>query len=315
MTTSRRSLWVFAVLPVFVAACNSIVGNDSPKLRTAVVTGDAGIEAGSTGPRCAGDEKACFGTCVPKFSSGFSCASETSCDPCPQHAHATPICNGAVCAAECKKGYENCDTASPDCETDLASASTCGGCNVKCDKFCSPDSAGSFKCTETCETGLKECGSKCVDTQSSPKNCGACDNLCPEPTRGTATCQNGQCSFDCDEGFHRCGDKCVSDTNVNACGASCTACATAVPPNMVPTCNRGVCENTCALGFADCDGDPKNGCEADILSSSVHCGTCFNQCSGGIIYNDIDPLYRPIPPSPGEPLCCLQGSCVGCNTF
>jgi hypothetical protein len=36
----------------------------------------------------------------------------------------------------------------------------------------------------------------------------------------------------------------------------------------------------CPTGQADCDGDPANGCEADLLSPST-CGTCSNTCGGG----------------------------------
>jgi hypothetical protein len=36
----------------------------------------------------------------------------------------------------------------------------------------------------------------------------------------------------------------------------------------------------CATGRADCDGDPSNGCEADLLAPAT-CGSCGNACAGG----------------------------------
>lgn len=36
----------------------------------------------------------------------------------------------------------------------------------------------------------------------------------------------------------------------------------------------------CAPGRGDCDGDPANGCEADLLVTDLHCGTCGQACSG-----------------------------------
>ncbi|MBI5533876.1 MAG: hypothetical protein HY898_14235 [Deltaproteobacteria bacterium] len=38
---------------------------------------------------------------------------------------------------------------------------------------------------------------------------------------------------------------------------------------------------TCPTGLADCDGDPKNGCEADTTKSIAHCGQCDNACEAG----------------------------------
>lgn len=37
---------------------------------------------------------------------------------------------------------------------------------------------------------------------------------------------------------------------------------------------------TCAPNTADCNGDPKDGCET-MLNSPMHCGACTNVCYGG----------------------------------
>lgn len=37
-------------------------------------------------------------------------------------------------------------------------------------------------------------------------------------------------------------------------------------------------EGGCPDGFGDCDGVPSNGCEADLIGSTDHCGTCGNAC-------------------------------------
>ncbi|MEZ4408751.1 MAG: hypothetical protein R3A52_20110 [Polyangiales bacterium] len=39
------------------------------------------------------------------------------------------------------------------------------------------------------------------------------------------------------------------------------------------------CAYECEAYFADCDGDPPNGCEADTRTSSEHCGRCMNACA------------------------------------
>lgn len=58
---------------------------------------------------------------------------------------------------------------------------------------------------------------------------------------------------------------------------------TAQEPDGTWTCLWGSCER----GWADCDGNPANGCEAD-LTLPQHCGTCQfvclenETCSGGL---------------------------------
>ena len=47
------------------------------------------------------------------------------------------------------------------------------------------------------------------------------------------------------------------------------------PPDAAPPSDAGP---ACAAGGADCDGDPANGCEVDLQSSSAHCGACARAC-------------------------------------
>ena len=37
----------------------------------------------------------------------------------------------------------------------------------------------------------------------------------------------------------------------------------------------------CRVGRADCDGNPANGCEVDLSTSSAHCGVCGRSCGAG----------------------------------
>jgi hypothetical protein len=45
-----------------------------------------------------------------------------------------------------------------------------------------------------------------------------------------------------------------------------------------PTCNSGVCSGTCVAGWGDCDGNPSNGCETQLLSPQ-NCGACRMFCT------------------------------------
>ena len=62
-------------------------------------------------------------------------------------------------------------------------------------------------------------------------------------------------------------DQCVDDTCAPALSADGGDLPDAAPL-------------ACPPGRADCDGDPNNGCEAD-LESSAHCGTCDRACGAG----------------------------------
>lgn len=45
-------------------------------------------------------------------------------------------------------------------------------------------------------------------------------------------------------------------------------------------CSAGSCEiDACREGFADCDGEPADGCEARLESDEQHCGECDHACS------------------------------------
>ncbi|WP_338864800.1 hypothetical protein [Myxococcus stipitatus] len=47
--------------------------------------------------------------------------------------------------------------------------------------------------------------------------------------------------------------------------------------------NRSACVPVpagCDVGLADCDGNPSNGCEADLLSDEANCGACGTVCAG-----------------------------------
>jgi hypothetical protein len=61
-------------------------------------------------------------------------------------------------------------------------------------------------------------------------------------------------------------------TDCGACGTICDL------PATNENCAGGTCvPGTCPAGFADCDGNPTNGCEAQ-LDTVLNCGACGHQC-------------------------------------
>ncbi len=71
----------------------------------------------------------------------------------------------------------------------------------------------------------------------------------------------------CPEGSSTCGNGCIDlefdPFNCGSCGAVCR------PRAAVGTCYAGTCRILkCSVGYADADGDPKNGCEKYVGVSS-----------------------------------------------
>jgi hypothetical protein len=102
----------------------------------------------------------------------------------------------------------------------------------------------------------------------------------------SARCDIPRCVVaSCTSGFSDCNgvvsDGCEARTatdamNCGACGARCAA-----PAHTTMTCASGRCVvGSCAAGFADCDGNPDNGCEADLANDASNCGACNARCGG-----------------------------------
>ena len=138
-----------------------------------------------------------------------------------------------------------------------------------------------------CDTGYADCdgsyASGCeVNTNADPANCGSCGNGCSFANAG-ASCSGGTCAIGlCNADYGNCdsqdGNGCEIDLlmttdSCGSCGNTCPAVA-----NGVPSCSGGVCGFACDAGYADCDGDPANGCETNTGSDVSNCGLCGNTC-------------------------------------
>jgi hypothetical protein len=70
----------------------------------------------------------------------------------------------------------------------------------------------------------------------------------------------------------------VGDPMYGCASSSCVPCAAYA--NATASCGGGACAlGPCSPGFADCDGDPTNGCETNIHEDPSNCGGCGHACA------------------------------------
>ncbi|MDP3275118.1 MAG: hypothetical protein Q8Q09_07965, partial [Deltaproteobacteria bacterium] len=198
-------------------------------------------------------------------------------------ANAASSCAMGACAmGACNAGFADCDgNPANGCEVNVTSDNgNCGVCGTACaaGRVCS---AGT--CQTSCGTGLTACSGACVNTANDPANCNMCGSACASVTNATSVCASSACRFVCDGSFADCDRNAANGCEVNTsnnssncgtCGRACVAGA-----NQIATCSGGACNNVCATGFADCDGNPANGCEVNLLSTPANCGACGNVCA------------------------------------
>ncbi|MEZ4393714.1 MAG: hypothetical protein R3A48_21805 [Polyangiales bacterium] len=206
----------------------------------------------------------------------------------------TPACVGGRCVVgACEANRADCDAdAANGCETDVsADTAHCGMCGNACPaRPNSLTSCAAGACGFQCEDGFADCDGDAtngceVALASSTQHCGSCGNACAAGANAIASCVEGACATTCAEGFADCdrdpSNGCEAHTtdsvsHCGACGNACTAGA-----NASASCVAGACAATCAEGFADCDRDPSNGCEANLRTSGSHCGVCGLACDTG----------------------------------
>ncbi|MBP6831165.1 MAG: hypothetical protein KA978_10300 [Deltaproteobacteria bacterium] len=233
------------------------------------------------------------GTCTrPNAPDGTACPLDGAAGRCE-----VGVCTRVACAP----GRGDCDGApSNGCEADLTTPARCGACHTTCPAP-GPHAAAvcaAGACGITCSVGYADCDGDATDgcevnTAADGSHCGACGVACADGR----TCVAGACSATvCAVGRGNCdgaeanGCEVALAADTDHCGACNVRCAF---PHGAATCAAGACAlAACATGFADCDGDASNGCEANTADEVAHCGACGVTCS-----------------FPGASAVCAAGSC------
>lgn len=209
-------------------------------------------------------------------------------------ANATAQCTGGNCAVKtCASGFQDCDALPGNgCEVNTnTSVNNCGMCRNACNLPNATPACSSGACTiSACLNGFADCNHSPIDgcevsTKTDPANCGACDHAC-SVANGTPACTNSACGIaTCNTGFSDCnnnyGDGCETNTtnSVNNCGLCGRVC---VLPHAIAKCASSACAiAACDNGWADCNDNPADGCETNILGTDVNnCGACGFACNG-----------------------------------
>jgi hypothetical protein len=213
-------------------------------------------------------------------------ASPSNCGACASAcaaANGMPGCVAGRCVvASCSAGFVDCDMgAANGCEVDVTSdARNCGVCGGACGvaQVCS-----SGACRAGCVAGLTVCGASCVDLRASAANCGACGRACPTRANASATCTNGGCGLACNVNFGNCDGEGTNgcETDLRTAVGHCGGCGRRCPMggNSAAGCTMGACTLSCSFGWANCDGNPSNGCEVFPASDARNCSRCGRACS------------------------------------
>ena len=293
-------------------------------------------------PGCQIGSHRCDGTCVSN-SEPSHCG--TSCEPCPTITGGTSSCNDSTCGVVCPPDQKacldaciakdapcdgTCPTGKNLCASICVDSTSLNYCGPSCGRCpVSPDGKSSCdgdKCSLQCNSGFHRCGDACLSDKD-PRSCGTSCDPCLAPTGGTATCDGVTCGASCPAstkrcegaciatgqscngvcpgGSHDCGGNCVSNSDPNACGQACVRCSN---NHRTPVCSNGVCSGGCSAGFADCNGNPADGCEADF-STNGNCGGCGVTCGGNASCVNRKCVI-PCPPCRTAPHCDAAGNNV-----
>jgi hypothetical protein len=202
--------------------------------------------------------------------------------------NASSQCTNGICSLSgCYSGWGNCDGSTPDgCEANTSSSvANCGSCGFSCSSVHGTAGCQSGACTIACSAGWANCDGNAsngceVDTTTNANFCGGCSVGCTNAHGGTS-CVASTCVPQCAGGYSDCdanpNNGCetgvqTSPSNCGSCGHVCSC------SSGTPSCTAGVCGCGCAPGWADCDGNTANGCEAQ-LNTLLNCGTCGQACS------------------------------------
>jgi len=176
--------------------------------------------------------------------------------------------------------------------TDTSSdVDNCGSCGNACSVANGTPTCTASTCqVRSCNAGFGNCDNNAangceINLNTSVNNCGACGTVC-SAANGTSSCAAGNCQVaSCNAGFGNCDNNAADgcETNLNTSVNNCGVCGnTCLLANATPACSAGSCRIAgCSAGYADCNGQPADGCEVHVVVDPNNCGACGIVCAPG----------------------------------
>ena len=189
-------------------------------------------------------------------------------------------CNEGTCqAAGCTD--KTLDGSETDVDCGGGSCKPCAG-GLVCARGadCTSGVCGALGCAEP------TCGDRVANGSESDIDCGGPDcspciagQTCVTPSDCVGNdCTASKCALSCAAGLGNCdGDPAnACETNLRTDESHCGDCATdCALGNAVASCAGGKCRvDSCVAPFADCNGDPADGCEVNTKTDVTNCGAC-----------------------------------------
>ncbi len=276
--------------------CDGVNANGCETATTSDVT-----HCGACNNRCAAGQSCVRGGCTtvcPDTMCGAQCVDVNTnvqnCGMCGRVcvvANSTPRCVGGTCGfSVCSPGFGNCDmNAANGCEANVQSDVTnCGTCGNRCTFLNAAATCANGACgLGACNPGFGNCDGNNLNgcetnLSNDAANCGRCSNRCTFPN-ASAVCSASNCALGpCTSGFLNCDAVAATGCEVNGaidtfnCGSCNSRCVSHIGGSNACTASR--CAPTCNTGFANCDGNVNNGCEANLATNSS-CQVCGRFCS------------------------------------
>ncbi|WP_438033512.1 hypothetical protein [Sorangium sp. So ce204] len=219
---------------------------------------------------------------------GLNCGGE--CDPCPLGSGCAAsrdcaegecidgVCQEAGCMNDARDGSESDVDCGGSCDRKCATDQTCNRASDCESGVCQDGECVAPTCTDGVPNGTEsdvDCGADCGGCQDG-RSCRSSGDCLSDD------CIDGVCGPTCPDGYANCdrltegGCEINVRTDADNCGSCGQKCAL---PHATAECQGGACKvKACEAPYADCDGDPENGCEVNTATDSSHCGGCEELC-------------------------------------